>query len=103
MSEPEILPFDKFKSFFAPKNIVKVGSVGVYRDLLTITTSNEDTHTLKFDVYVKLKALGIYSNLVEVEIIEITTLNSCDENIENIIRANIPKYIKKRNIKWESQ
>lgn len=103
MFETEVVPFEKIKSLFAAKRIVKVGDIGVYRDVLSVNTSNEDTHPLKYDIFAKVKAVAIYSNLVEIEVIDITTLNSCNDNIKNVISANIPKYIKSRQIKWEGR
>lgn len=80
---------------------VNVGDVGVYQDVLTIDTINDGTHSLKCDIYVKVKAIAVYDNLIEVETMDIFTLNTSQTNVENLIKANIPKYIKPKYIKWE--
>ena len=80
---------------------IKVNDVGIYQDVLTIDTINDGTHSLKCDIYIKIKAIAVYDNLVEVEVLDTFTLNTSQTDVENLIKANIPKYIKPKYIKWE--
>jgi hypothetical protein len=80
---------------------ISVGDIGIYQDVLTIDTINDGTHSLKCDIYIKIKAIAVYDNLVEVEVLDTFTLNTSQTDVENLIKANIPKYIKPKYIKWE--
>jgi hypothetical protein len=88
-------------NFFKKKKIVKTGDVGIYKDVLSISTTNDSTHTMYYDIYAKVRAISIYDNLIEVEIIDISTFNACSEDIKNLINTNMPKYIKPNLVKWE--
>jgi hypothetical protein len=87
-------------TFFKKNRIVHVGDVGVYKDVLSVGTTNEGSHTLYYDFYVKVRALGVYENLIEIEVIDISTINACSNDISNLITKNIPKYVKPKHIKW---
>ena len=89
------------KSLFKKKRNPKVGDIGVYKDVLTVNTTIESTHQLFYDIFVKLKAVAIYEDLVEVEVIELTNLNAGNQEITSVINANIPKYISPKRIKWQ--
>jgi hypothetical protein len=85
------------------KREITVNDIGIYQDVLTINTLNEETHPLKFDVFAKVRAKSVFGSLVEIEVVEITVLNSCNDAIHSIISDNIPKYIKIKKIKWETK
>ena len=89
-----------FFSLFKKNKNVKVGDTGVFKDILSVNTTNDGTHTTYYDFYVKVKALGVYENLVEIEVLDISTYNACSEDITNLIVTNIPKYVKSKLIKW---
>ncbi len=93
--------FDNIKKAFQPKRIISVGDIGIYQDVLTIDTINDGTHTLKYDIYAKVRAKAIYENLVEIEVMDVITLNSCNQDIKGLVDANMPKYIKPKYVKWE--
>lgn len=101
MHNEEIPFFDAITNLFKKKRVVKKGDMGIYKDVLTINTINDGTHTLYYDIYAKVEAVGIYDNLVEIKVIDVVTLNSCNQDITNLINANMPKYIKPKYIKWE--
>ena len=101
MRNDESPVFEPLMNLFKKKRVVKTGDVGIYKDVLTISTINDGTHTLYYDIYAKVKAVGIYENLVEIEVIDVMTLNSCNQDITNLINANMPKYIKPKYVKWE--
>ena len=81
--------------------VVQVGDIGIYQDVLTIDTINDGTHSLKCDIYIKIKAIAVYDNLIEVEVVDTFTLNTSQTDVKKLIDANIPKYIKPKYIKWE--
>lgn len=87
-------------SLFKKKKVVKAGDVGVYKDVLSVGTTNDGSHTTYYDFYVKVKAVGVYDNLIEIEVMDISTYNACGEDIFNLITTNIPKYVKPKHIKW---
>jgi hypothetical protein len=99
--DDDILLFENIKKLFKPKKPISVGDIGIYQDVLTVNTINDGTHSLNYDIYAKVKALAIYDNLIEIEIIDVTTINACKEDVKNLIDSNMPKYIKPKYIKWE--
>lgn len=99
--ENDIVLFDNIKQLFKRKRQINVGDIGIYQDVLSISTLNDGTHTLNYDIYAKIKALAIYENLIEIEIIDVTTLNACNDEVKTLIDSNMPKYIKPKYIKWE--
>jgi hypothetical protein len=93
---------DKLRDIFSlKKKKINVGDYGVYQDVLSIDTINDGTHSLKYDIYTKVKAVAIYQNLVEIEIVEIFTINSCNQDVRELIEKNMPKYIHPKYIRWE--
>lgn len=99
--QTEIVLFENIKRLFKRKKPICVGDIGIYQDVLCISTINDGTHSLNYDIYAKIKALAIYDNLIEIEIIDVTTLNACNEDVKTLIDTNMPKYIKPKYIKWE--
>jgi len=90
-----------FKSLFRRKRRPKVGDVGIYKDVLTINTSNEGTHQLFYDIFAKVRVIAIYEDLAELEIVEVTNLNAGNQEISSVINANIPKFLSPNRVKWE--
>jgi hypothetical protein len=101
MHNDEIPVLDSFLNLFKKKRVIKKGDIGIYKEVLTISTINDGTHTLYYDIYTKVKAIAVYDNLVEIEVLDVMTLNSCNQDITNLINSNMPKYIKPKYIKWE--
>lgn len=97
----EFVFIDYLKDLFRKKRIPQVGDMGIYKDVLTITTINDGTHALYYDIYAKVRVIGAYNNLVELEIISITTLNASNNDITSVINANIPKYLHPKYVRWE--
>lgn len=90
-----------FKSFFIKPRCINVGDVGIFRNVFTFDTVNDDNHAVKYDVYLKVKALAVYEGLVEVEIIDVYTVNTCNQDIKTLIDSTMPKYVYPNAIKWE--
>jgi hypothetical protein len=97
----EIPLFENIKALFKKRKHIRIGDVGIYQDALTIDMANDNIHTARYTTFVKVKAVAIFENLVEVEVVEVTIMNSCNENIDALIKANMPKYINPKYIKWE--
>lgn len=94
-------PFQEIKELFSKKREISVGDKGVYQDVLTIDTINDGTNSLKYDIYIKVSAKAVYENLIEIEVLDVFTLNTSNTDVKCLIEANIPKYIKPKYIKWE--
>jgi hypothetical protein len=101
VQDNDIVLFDNIKKLFKKKKPINVGDIGIYQDVLSLNTLNDGTHTLNYDICAKVKALAIYENLIEIEIIDVTTINACKEDVKTLIDSNMPKYIKPKYIKWE--
>lgn len=97
----EIPLFENLKALFKKRKHISIGDIGVYQDAFTVDMANDSIHTARYSIFVKVKAVAIFENLVEVEVVEITIMNSCNENIDALIKANMPKYINPKYIKWE--
>lgn len=99
--DQEIYLWESFKNLFKPKRKIKKGEIGIYQDVLNINTLNDGTHSMNYDMYVKVRAVSVYQNLVEIEVLDVMTTNSHHKEVEQLVDANIPKYIKPKYIKWE--
>jgi hypothetical protein len=88
-------------NLFKKKKPICVGDKGIYQDVLTVDTINDGTHSLKYDIFIKISAKAVYENLIEIEVIDTFTLNTSNTDVQSLIKANIPKYIKPKYIKWE--
>lgn len=95
--------FNYFANLFKKKRNINVGEIGVYKDVLSTSTINDGTHTVYYDYFAKVRAKAIYDNLIEIEIISVDAMNSCNEEIKKLIDSNIPKYINPKYVKWEVQ
>jgi len=97
----EIPLFENIKALFKKAKNIRIGDIGIYQDALTVDMANDGIHTARYTTFVKVKAVAIFEKLVEVEVVEVTIMNSCNENIDALIKANLPKYINPKYIKWE--
>ena len=95
--------YEMIKKILGKTPKIHVGDVGIYQDVLTIDTINDGTHSMKYDIYIKVKAIAVYSNLVEIEIIDEFILNTSNHDVEALVKRNIPKYIKPKYIQWEEK
>jgi len=90
-----------YSQLFKSKPPVNTGDIGIYQDVLTIKTNNVETSSLYYDVFVKVSAEAVYQNLVEIKILDVFTINASNQNISELVNANIPKYINPNHIKWK--
>ncbi len=99
--DQEIMLWESIKNWFKPKRKVKRGDIGIYQDVLNVNTLNDGTHSMNYDMYIKVRAVAVFQNLVEIEVIHVMTTNSHHNEVKDLVNANIPKYIKPKYVKWE--
>ena len=90
-----------FKNLFRKPKIVLPGDLGIYHYVWSCDTYHEDSHGLKYDVYAKLKAVDVYDNMIEVDVIDIKITDSASTEIQNIIKNNFPKYVNPKYVRWQ--
>lgn len=86
---------------FIKPRLVVAGDLGIYHYIWGCDTFHEDSHGLKYDVYAKIKALGIYESLIEIEAVDIKINDSASTEIQNVIKNNFPKYVNPKYVKWQ--
>ncbi len=78
------------------------GDVGIYCDELVLYSKNSDNDTLKHTYNAKIRVLGVYQNLVEIELVDdIRISDSTSDEITKLIQKNFPKFANPSSIKWE--
>ena len=88
-------------NIFRKKPVIHPNDIGIYRDTILVDTINDGNKTIKYEFFAKVKAISVYSNLVEIEILDISMSNSCSVDVSNIIEDNIPRFIEPKFIQWE--
>ncbi len=98
----EVKFFAKLFKSFKRKPLVRKEQLGVYHYTLSIYADTKALHNVKYDIFVKVKALVVYNNLVEVECVGEPTINeSVTPEMATIIRTSVPKYLEPDKVKWE--
>lgn len=102
MNKPnnEIVLLEKIRNLFKKQESVNKEDLGVYHYIWSCDTFNEESNGMRFDVYAKIKVVETYSELVEVEMINLKINDSASQDIINIITNNFPKYINPNKVKW---
>jgi len=88
------------KNFFSRKVINQTGNLGLYQEIIGINMG-EVSDQMNYKTSVKLKALAQYGDVVEVEIVDVATHNLSNQEVKDLIKKNMPKYIRVSSIKWE--
>lgn len=96
----ELIIIQKLRRLFGRIPNVTKGQLGVYHDVWSMSTSNDSLHTIKYDIFVKVKAIEVYDNLIEVTVEDLQVSESVNQDIVNIIKSSIPKYVVPKNVKW---
>lgn len=91
-----------FAKFFRKKLNLYKGQLGVYHDKLAFYTYNESSDVIKHNIFIKVRIIEIYNQLVEIEILDITISDSANQDIINLIKNNLPKYVNPRVVKWQT-
>lgn len=98
----EVKFFKRLYRAFKPKKPVRVDQLGVYHYTLSIYADTKALHNVKYDIFVKVKAIVVYDNLVEVECMGEPTINeSVTPEMASIIRTSVPKYLEPDKVKWQ--
>lgn len=98
----EVKFFTRLFKNLKPKPPIFKGQLGVYHYTLSIYADTKALHNVKYDIFVKIKALVVYDKLVEVECVGEPTINeSVTPEMATIIRTSVPKYLEPEKVKWE--
>lgn len=89
-----------FKNLRKKSREIKKGDVGVYHDILSLRTLTEEQQPLHCDFYVKVVAVNVFEDLIEIEIQDIKTIDSTNQEVVALIKSMIPKYLKPKYINW---
>jgi len=82
-------------------NIIE-GDFGVYTDELSLFTKNDDNDSLRHKYTVKIKVIGVYTDLVEIIPVDsIKISDSTSDEITNLIQKNFPKFVSPKNISFQ--
>lgn len=101
ISPNETLLIDKIRNLFKRKRKVKKGDLGVYEDTLSYTTIGNTARTLHYDVFIKVKAVEVYDDLVEVDVVSVTTSESNHKETCDLINTDNLRYLKPNKVKWQ--
>ena len=93
--------FDKLNKVFRKKFNLRKGQLGVYHDKLAFYTENDGSDVIKHNIYVKVKIVEVYDELVEIEVLDFTISDSASQDIINLVKNNMPKYVNPRIVKWQ--
>lgn len=94
----DVVLFSKIRALFRKKRKVKVGDLGVYHDICGYIPLGS-TRNIHYDVYIKVKAVEVYENLVEVEVLNVKIQES--EDMCNFIKEDNIKYLKPSDVQWQ--
>lgn len=99
-NQNDINLLEKIKIWFKKVKPIKKGDIGIYHYIWASETFNEISTGLRYDVFTKIKAIELYDNLVEIEVIDIKINDSASQDVINMITNNVPKYIRPKQAKW---
>jgi hypothetical protein len=91
----------RLNKVFKKKLHLTKGQLGVYHDKLAFYTENDGSDVIKHNIYVKIKIVEVYDELVEIEVLDFTISDSASQDIINLVKNNMPKYVNPRIVKWQ--
>lgn len=91
----------RLNKVFKKKLHLTKGQLGVYHDKLAFYTENDGSDVIKHNLYVKIKIVEVYDELVEIEVMDFTISDSASQDIINLVKNNMPKYVNPRIVKWQ--
>jgi len=94
--------FERMSNAFKKKLVLKKGQLGVYHDKLAFHTENDGSDVIKHNIYVKIKIVEVYDQLVEIEVLDFTISDSASQDIINLVKNNMPKYVNPRIVRWQT-
>lgn len=97
-NDNDVILFSWFRNLFKKKRIVEVGDLGVYHDICGYIPLGS-TRNIHYDVYIKVEAIEVYENLVEVKVLDTKIHES--EDMCNFIKHDNIKYLKPSDVQWK--
>ncbi len=97
----EDFKFNLFSNLFKKPMILKKDQLGAYHDKLAFYTESDGSDVIKHNVYIKVKIIEVYNQLVEIEVLDVSISDSASQDIINLVKNNIPKYVNPKNVKWQ--
>lgn len=86
---------------FKKKITVIKGDLGVYHDVLTFNTLGNSARSFNYDIFVKVQAIEVYEDLIEVEILDVMISESVSVEMSNFIKHEKLKYLNPKDVKWQ--
>lgn len=93
--------FERIGKAFKKKLTLKKGQLGVYHDKLAFYTENDGSDVIKHNIYVKIRIVEVYDQLVEIDVLDFTISDSASQDIINLVKNNMPKYVNPRIVRWQ--
>lgn len=94
--------FVRLSKVFTKNLTLQKGQLGVYHDKLAFYTDNDGSDIIKHNIYVKIKIVEVYDQLVEIEVLDFTISDSASLDIINLVKNNMPRYVNPRIVKWQN-
>lgn len=91
----------RFLNLFKKPITVKVGDIGIFQDVLTFYTSNQNADVIRHHVFTKIRVVEVYDELVEVEILDLEVANSAPTTFIDLVSTTNTKYLDPRLINWK--
>ena len=89
-----------FKKLFAKSIPVLKDDIGIYHYVWSCSTFDMDTREMHCDVYLKVKAIQVYDDLVEIVVIDTSLSDYFNRDVLGMIKSGQPKYVSAKKIKW---
>lgn len=97
----ELELFAKIRNLFKRKRKINIGDLGVYEDVLSFTSISNTSRVVHYDVFIKVKAVEVYEELVEVEVLDVTISESASEEMTKFVKHETLRYLKPSSVKWQ--
>lgn len=97
----ELVFFDKIRRLFKRKRKVKKGDLGIYEETLSFTSIGNSSRTIHYDIFIKVKALEVFDDLVEVEVVSVNTTDTAHIDTCQLMNTENLKYLDPSKVKWQ--
>ena len=101
--EFDVTIIEKIRRWWKAPRVINVGDLGIFHEVVSFGTRVDVSNDLTYDVYAKIRAVEVYDNLVEIEVINIKISDSVSQDIVNLITNNFPKYVNPKTVSWQLQ
>jgi hypothetical protein len=93
--------FVKISNIFRKQIKLEKGQLGVYHDKLAFYTETDGSDVIKHNIFIKVRIIEVYDNLVEIDVLDFTISDSASQDIINLVKNNMPKYLNPKMVKWQ--